>query len=598
MIHKRRLLWQLYPSYLLIILLSIIATTWFSSRTLKTFAIEHNISNLKTLARVLESQITAHMSPPDQAYLDQLCKKSGITGEMRITVILASGIVIGDSEEDPEKMDRHTDRPEVAQAFLGETGISTRYSLTLNQNMVYVAIPLKTKTSIAGVLRISTPLTSIDETVGVIQTKILISGILISILATVICLIVSRRITRPIEEIKQHAECFARGDFECKLPSFESEEIGSLSATMNQMATELSERIQTITLQRNELKVVFSSMVEGVLAVDADEHIINMNEAASRFFQCDPTTTQGKSVQEVIRNVELQKFVKEVLAGHKLIEQDINFHDHPERILNGHGTPLYNTDGRKGNGALIVLNDVTRLRQLETMRRDFVANVSHEIKTPITAIKGFVQTLNDGAADEPENRKRFLEIIEKHVDRLSKIIDDLLSLSRVEEDTNSGEIVLMPGMIRDVLSTAVQLCETKAVAKNITLELNCDSGLEADINPLLLEQAVVNLLDNAIKYSDEEGAVRLLAKTQREEIVIEVQDDGCGIEKKHLDRLFERFYRVDKARSRRLGGTGLGLAIVKHIAQAHQGYVSVNSTPFEGSTFGLHLPRRSSPSPK
>jgi two-component system phosphate regulon sensor histidine kinase PhoR len=367
------------------------------------------------------------------------------------------------------------------------------------------------------------------------------------------------------------------------------EELAGLSETMNQMAGELQERINTITAQRNELEAVLSSMVEGVLAVDMEERIISMNDAAAEIFHCDPSEAEGRSIQEVVRHPDLQKFVGDALSSETPVEKDVVLYAAEEQILNGLGTALRDAQGKRG-GALIVLNDVTQLRRLETIRRDFVANVSHEIKTPITAIKGFVETLRDGAAKNHKDAERFLEIIDKHVDRLEAIIEDLLSLSRIERQAEREEILLQEGAIKDVLQTAIQVCQVKAAPKHIRLDLSCEEGLTAKINPALLEQAVVNLLDNAIKYSDAESAVTVAATTQDHEVMIAVVDHGSGIEKRHLDRLFERFYRVDRARSRKLGGTGLGLAIVKHIIQAHGGRVSVESQPGKGSTFTLHLP--------
>jgi two-component system, OmpR family, phosphate regulon sensor histidine kinase PhoR len=254
------------------------------------------------------------------------------------------------------------------------------------------------------------------------------------------------------------------------------------------------------------------------------------------------------------------------------------------------GTPLRDGEGKR-TGSLIVLNDVTRLRKLENIRRDFVANVSHELKTPITAIKGFVDTLKDGAAKNLDDAERFLAIIQKHVDRLENIVEDLLSLSRIEKEGEREESELEERAIGEVLAGAIQVCDVKAREKGIGIELICDREVRAEINPTLLEQAVVNLLDNAIKYSDPGKKVEVEALETEAEVLIHVRDHGCGIEKKHLDRLFERFYRVDQARSRKLGGTGLGLAIVKHIAQAHGGSVSVESQPGQGSTFTIHLPK-------
>ncbi|MBW2144622.1 MAG: PAS domain-containing protein, partial [Deltaproteobacteria bacterium] len=480
------------------------------------------------------------------------------------------------------------DRPEVMQAIRGEVSLSTRYSLTLRKNMMYVGVPIKSHSDIIGVLRSSSPMTSIDGTIKRIQIKIWIGGVFIAIFAAVISLIICRRISLPIEEIRKGAERFTRGDFQYRLPVYESEEIGSLSETMNQMANELNERINTITRHRNELEAVFSSMVEGVLAVDTDECIISMNHAASRFFECESKEIQGRSIQEVIRNTELQKFVRSVLSGKKQIEKDIVLFSGTERVVNAHGTALHDAAG-DSIGALIVLNDVTQLRKLETIRRDFVANVSHEIKTPITAIKGFVETLRDGATKTPEQTERFLEIIDKHAKRLEAVIEDLLNLSRIEQNSEKN-IDLSETIVADVLENSVQLCRDKANAKKIGIEISCHDDISVKMEPRLFEQALVNLLDNAIKYSDEGSDILLTATQAEHEVVIGVRDHGCGIEKKHITRLFERFYRVDKARSRKLGGTGLGLSIVKHIAQAHGGKVSVESSPEMGSTFKIHLP--------
>ncbi|SPD73918.1 PAS domain S-box protein [uncultured Desulfobacterium sp.] len=590
MINKKRLIWQIYPSFLLIILLSLTATIWVASRTLKSFIIEHYTSDLNTLAHVFESQFKALLSPPDMVQIDRLCKRIGEKDGTHITIILPSGQVAGDSDQDPKKMDNHLDRPEVIQAIKGELGVSIRFSLTLKKDMIYLAVPIRDGSDILGVLRTGTLSKSVDDAIGNIREKIIISGIIISILSAIICLLMSQRISRPIEEIRKGVESLARGELTYRLPDFSSREMEGLAQAVTQIAKELNDRINIITQQRNQLEQVFSGMVEGVLAVDLDERIIHMNNSAKLLLDCSQNNVQGLSIQELIRNVDLQRFIKEAVKSNDLIEEDILLHfPFDDRVINCHGTAICDSSG-KCDGALIVLNDVTRLRRLENIRRDFVANVSHEIKTPVTAIKGFAQTLRDGVKDE-DSRERFLEIIEKHTDRLITIIDDLLSLSRVEEGTEKDEIVLQAGHIEDIIYSAGQLCEAKASQRKIRIEIVCEYGLTCNINRALLEQAIINLLDNAVKYSEEGGTVLLKAGAKGDEIVIEVVDQGCGIERKHLDRLFERFYRVDKARSRNLGGTGLGLSIVKHIIQAHGGNVTVDSSPGKGSTFSIHLPK-------
>jgi two-component system phosphate regulon sensor histidine kinase PhoR len=589
---KRRLLWQLYPSYLLITIISLVAVTWYASESLRHFFLEQTASDLKVRAHFIEKQVLEHLDPLDEKAVDLLCKKIGKRAETRITVILPSGKVIGDSERDPAVMDNHVDRPEFIDALTGPSGTSIRYSRTLEMDMMYVGIPIKRENHILAVIRTSVPVNDIDLVLKSIKTKIAFEGLIVALFAAMLSLFVSRRITRPIEQIKSWADSIARGKFQLRPPVAESVEIGTLSDALNQMAVELREHIDTVMRQRNEIEAVLSSMVEGVIAVDMEERVISMNHAAAKMLGCDPAEVRGRSIQEVIRNTVLQDFVKNTLSSQKAVEKDIALSSDGDRFLNGHGTLLCDAEGRQ-IGAVIVLNDMTRLMRLEKIRREFVANISHEIKTPITAIKGFVETLRDGAMENREDAERFLEIIGKHVDRLEAIIEDLLSLSRIEQEAEREEILLDEGRLKDVLETAIQVCEASAMAKKIEIELSCAEDVVARFDPPILEQAIVNLIDNAIKYSSEGKTVWVEAIQRENEILISVRDQGCGIEKQHLSRLFERFYRVDNARSRQLGGTGLGLAIVKHIAQAHGGHVTVESIPGKGSTFSIHLPRAS-----
>ena len=588
---KKRLISQLYPSYLLIILISLTAISWYASDAMRSFFFTQTANVLETRAKLLESRIIKYLSPLNEKSIDLACKKIGGISETRITVVLPSGKVIGDSEENPRNMDNHSDRKEVKAAISGNIGNSTRFSRTLQQKMMYVAVPLIKDNKILCVLRVSIPLTSVDNALKSIQRKIVLGGLLIALFAAIISLFVARRITRPLEEMKKSADRFAEGDLTHRLPVPDTKEMEALGKAMNQMAAQLDSRIKTAIRQKNELETVLSSMLEGVIAVDMDERIISINQVAARMFNGEPAKFQGQSIQESIRVSRLQRFIKKALLSvESIIEDDIVLNNNEEHILNIHSSPLQDAK-KKRIGILVVINDVTKLRRLENVRRDFVANVSHEIKTPLTAIKGFVETLHDGTVEKPEDIERFFGIIIKHINRLDAIVEDLLTLSKIEREDTGKEIKFETGYIKDVIETAIQVCQAKADKKNIHIESVCEKEITARIDPALLDQAIVNILDNAIKYSEKGNPVYVKCSSTEKEIIISIKDQGIGIAKKHLPRLFERFYRVDKARSRELGGTGLGLAIVKHIVQAHDGRISVESTPGKGSVFTIHLPK-------
>jgi two-component system phosphate regulon sensor histidine kinase PhoR len=385
------------------------------------------------------------------------------------------------------------------------------------------------------------------------------------------------------------AEGFAEGELSLRVPMPEPEELQALARALNKMARQLHERIVTITGQRNEVEAILSSMVEGVIAIDSEGHIVSINQAAAQLLSIDAQQAQGRQVEEVVRDVDLQEFARKTLAGQQPEEADISLPINGGRFFQVHGASLPEERNKRA-GAVIVLNDMTRIYRLENIRRDFVANVSHELKTPITSIKGFVEAILEGDITDADQVSYYLKIVEKHADRLNAIIDDLLSLSRLEEDADGSRPSLEKSDVRVVAESAVELSCIKANEKNIRLLLTGEEAATARINAPLLEQAVVNLVDNAIKYSEPDSNVTIDIHQDAEHVTIAVNDRGCGIPKEHMSRLFERFYVVDKGRSRKLGGTGLGLAIVKHIAQVHGGSIAVESELGHGSTFSILLP--------
>jgi len=582
-----KIFWQLFLLILTITFLAVLATSWSLSRQLRRFHLEQVEQTLVAQAVLFQMLIPNAGALDDPPALDALCKRLGRRMSTRFTVVNADGWVLGDSQGDPAIMDNHGDRPEIRAALRGGTVRRVRYSETRKQQMIYVAQAVQRSGQTIAVVRTSVPLTVIEENLSPLIAHRLGSGAIILLLGAVLSLLVSRRISGPVEELKQSAEAFARGQFARKIRLKASAEIDALAEAMNDMARQLDERLKSAVQADSEKKAILTGMVEGVLAVDLEERVLLMNEAAGRLLGIPSAQAEGLFIQEAVRHPGLTRFVQETLRDQRAVATtEFALGD---RHLQAHGTMLRDAEERP-SGALIVLSDMTELRRLENVRRDFVANVSHEIKTPVTSIRLAVETLQSGAMNSAKDRERFLNVIQRHAGRLETLIEDLLRLSRLEQEEGREGVEMTEGRLRPVLEAALRSVEIQAQAREVHLELACPEGLTARLHPALIEQAVVNLLDNAVKHSPAGGTVRLSAAAGNEEAVIEVQDQGPGIDPVHHARLFERFYRVDKARSRQQGGTGLGLAIVKHIAQAHRGRVSVESAPGRGSTFRLHLP--------
>lgn len=580
----KSLRWRLCSSYLLVAAMSLIVCLAAASLFLKQSFLNQTQQQLEGQARLFRTRLEQQ----DTAAYSGICTEFSTALGSRFTVITATGDVLADSEHGLQ-FDNHADRPEILAALAGATGVSLRRSHSLGKELLYVAVPLRRAGSIWGAARAAVPAAYLEERLAVLRGRLLAAAVPAFLLAAAASVFLALRVSRPLEEIEQGVLRFTQGSLRHRIRSAGPLEIINLAASCNRMAAQLDERTESLKKQLSLLESTFRSMAEAVIVLDPEGSILRCNQAAGRLFGFDPARAEQRGIQEVIRLADVQQFFEKTLSQDGLTEGLITVSTGREKILSANGARLRSESGQNA-GALLVFHDITRLKRLETMRRDFAANVSHELKTPITAISGFVETLRDGAVHEPD-AERFLEIIARNVRRLRTIIEDLLALAKLEQEEESGQISLSWKAVRPVLENAAALCAQAAQEREIQLELRCAETLQARLNTALLEQAIVNLLDNAVKYSPAQGTVLLRAEqAQNGRVLITVQDAGCGIPREHHARLFERFYRVDKARSCKLGGTGLGLAIVKHIVQAHHGTISVQSAPGRGSTFTIRLP--------
>ncbi len=509
--------------------------------------------------------------------------------EGRVTVVDSGGVVLADSGVPAAELpllENHRGRPEIQTALRGGVGRSIRRSATVRQKLFYVAVPLKEGTSVIGILRVALPLTHVDQMTGAVG-RTLAAGLAILVIGVILLsAVLALRITRPLTAMAISARRIAQGDLTTRTPVMTQDEIAQVGQAFNAMAEQLQAKIQELEASRSQIEGILQSMMEGVLVVGPDGNVILVNEAAREILSLGSEAIPARPLSELVRHPDLQDLIRRVLETEEPQFRDLTLYAPAERHLRIHATACRAPTGR---GALMVLHDITDLKRLENLRRDFVANVSHELKTPLTAIQGAVETLLDGALKDPVHGRPFLESIAEESARLGRLVDDLLTLAQVE----SRQTVLRkrPISIDSFLQQEVERHRPLARTHQVSLVLEpvpSDPSLDADRDQLA--QAVGNLLDNGIKYNRPHGRVTVRAVLREGQCRIVVEDTGIGIPAEDLPRIFERFYRVDKARSRETGGTGLGLSIVKHVAEAHGGTVQVESRPGQGTTFTLILP--------
>ncbi|MBI2873489.1 MAG: PAS domain-containing protein, partial [Firmicutes bacterium] len=589
---------RLTSSYLILILLAILFLGAYLITSLEEFFLSNKRADLAAQARLaselvvplLEDQRSGGASPP--GHLQKTVENIGRDLDARITVIDRSGMVLADNWEDPAGMDNHAGRPEVRQALAEGQGSTIRYSDTVRSEMLYVSLPVAAPGyETAAVLRVALPLLEIREQNRRLWAMVLTASLIGLLVAAVAGRHLAVRITRPIEEMTKLAGLISRGELHRRIEirGRDRDETAELGRALNHMAAALKDKISELSREKGRLETVLVNMVSGVIFVDREARIILVNPAAEGILSLDGGEALGFSHVEALHNYELSTRIATVLEGGPPVQAEIELIDPASDSLVEAGVAPIRGENGGIIGAVVVLHDITRIRRLEKIRSEFIANASHEIKTPVTAIKGFAETLLEGALEDPAASREFAGIILREAERLTGLVEDLLALSRIE----SGRIRMKrePVDLTVLAGMVVERFGSMAEKTGVSLVLSGEAGrVETLGDGRRLEQVLVNLVDNALKYTPAGGRVTVSTAGLGTESLVTVEDTGIGIPSEDLPRIFERFYRVDKARSRQLGGTGLGLSIVKHIVEAHGGSVRVESRPGIGSRFEVRLP--------
>jgi two-component system phosphate regulon sensor histidine kinase PhoR len=595
---RARLFWKLGLTYVALLIVVLFAVDFYSARVLRRDYIHASSDRLFSLLKIAQAR------PPrldDSAQLHSWTSWMAESGA-RVTVIDSSGHVLEDSAHDPESMENHSNRPEIQQAFATGEGGSIRHSKTLDLDLVYSAVRYQPPSGPPVVLRMALPLSQIDSSLVDLRKQLILPSLLILLLGIVASLGFSRMFAARVDRLKDFSRRVAEGDFRPLPTERPRDELADLGAALNETASRMDATIHSLRYERNQSSAILRSMVEGVAVIDAHERLVFCNRAFLEILNADSESSQGRAVIEVVRNSELLSLIRRALLGEEGLQTDIAMGFIQQQNFSVTAAPVkalaadtLATPGNpapadlKPSGAVVVLHDVTELRRLERVRQDFVANVSHEFKTPLTAIRGFAETLLSGALNDPKNNRRFLEIIRDHSSRLDRLTDDLLKLARIE--AGKLELEFFPIGLAELIEGCAETTMLKASRKQISLVIEIPSGLpvvRGDAS--LLREVFQNLLDNAVQYTMAGGRISVTASTHGREAIVSVTDTGIGIPLADQERIFERFYRVDAARSREAGGTGLGLSIAKHIVEAHGGRLWVESEIGRGSQFCFSIP--------
>jgi len=555
--------------------------------------------NLVREIGLIEDAVDWHPAAGTDAYArftERARHYRSITGA-RVTFIAGDGTVLGDSDHDPASMDNHLDRPEVAEAQRKGVGYDVRRSDTTHHNMMYVAVKREAGDA-DGFIRLALDVSEIEQGIRRLWFGLITGLLLLLAVAAAASWRIARGMTKPLEAVTRAAQRIRNMDYEARVEVDPRGEIGELGRAVNAMAESLQQQMVRIRQKESQLESVLDNMTSGIVMINRAGVILLLNRMAEELLGMPAHELLGRQYTEARQQYELVRLIGDALERREHLRDELTFYYPEERQIEINLVPIEGRDD--SGGLLLVLQDVTAIRRLERMRSEFVANVSHELKTPIAAVKGFAETLLGGAGGDPETQRAFLQIIHDESDRLNRLVNDILELSKIE--SRRAPLLFSPVELGPFIGKTVELLAKEAERKNIRIETEVGDELYVEADEDRLRQIVVNVLSNAINYTPEGGRVRIQVEPvasgdgqiaeedDYDAIRIRISDNGIGIPKKDLPRIFERFYRVDKARSRSSGGTGLGLSIVKHLVELHRGSIAVESTVGVGTTFTIELP--------
>ena len=582
--NRRPLFKQLFFTFIPIVLIGIIALIVLVSQFTRNFYFSQTTNDLRSRAQLISLTINDKSLKSNliQEYVDQ----ASLTGDMRITIVRKDGVVFGDSHKNHRQMDNHKNRPEIIEAIQFGEGTSNRFSSTIQEDQIYFALNPNDNEEIY-IIRVSVSLNELEDSMADLQSKILIIGFIIGLFCLLISFYFSKQLTTPLEAMRLEAEKYVSTlKLSTPIPIPKTKELASLAISLNQIAMELDKRIKKMQLDKTEKESILSSMQEGLLALNKKTEILSINDIAVDYLNIKKEIAVGTEISTLSKNKKLLSIIKKVSKKNTRIQQEIVIKGNKKRHFLISGSPLKR--GGKKSGVLMLINDITLQKQLESVRQDFVANVSHELKTPITSIIGYLELIDQGELNN-EQKKLFLNKVFNHTNRMNAIIDDLLKLSKIESQEDDNSIELMPTPLSQIIDGSVDDLNTLTSKNNNKILVACNESIMVNADPQLLREAIINLLENAVKYGTTGTDIKINVD-QTETTNIQVINEGEVIPDKHRDRIFQRFYRIDKSRDREAGGTGLGLAIVKHISLVHGGEVGVSFSDNSETCFTISLP--------